>query len=90
MLGMFTLARVALFIFQTPIETLAVGGAKGVRDVVFALYAVWPALLLYQVTDTAGGYEALRHGITRFSGNEPFVVLALGWVFRLFFRVLRV
>lgn len=86
MLGMFTAAAVALLIFQTPLETLAVGGAKGVWDAVFILYVVWPALLLYQVTDKAGGYEALRQGITRFSRNELFVVLALGWVFSSFLQ----
>lgn len=86
MFGMFTAAGIALFVFQTPLETLAVGGAKGVWDAVFILYVVWPALLLYQVTDKAGGYEALRQGITRFSRNELFVVLALGWVFSSFLQ----
>lgn len=84
--GMFTAAAIALFVFQTPLDTLAVGGAKGVWDAVFILYVVWPALLLYQVTDQAGGYEALRQGITRFSRNELFIVLALGWVFSSFLQ----
>ncbi|QYX56438.1 L-lactate permease [Roseovarius sp. SCSIO 43702] len=86
MFGMFTAAAVSLLVFQTPLETLAVGGAKGVWDALFILYVVWPALLLYQVTDQAGGYEALRQGITRFSRNELFVVLALGWVFSSFLQ----
>lgn len=86
MFGMFAAAGVSLFAFQTPLETLAVGGAKGVWDALFILYVVWPALLLYQVTDQAGGYEALRQGITRFSRNELFVVLALGWVFSSFLQ----
>ena len=86
MLGMFTAAAISLLAFQTPLETLAVGGAKGVWDAVFILYVVWPALLLYQVTDQAGGYEALRQGITRFSRNELFVVIALGWVFSSFLQ----
>ena len=52
----------------------------------FILYVVWPALLLYRVTDQAGGYEALRQGITRFSRNELFLVVALGWVFSSFLQ----
>lgn len=84
--GMFAAAAIALFVFQTPLETLAVGGAKGVWDAVFILYVIWPALLLYQVTDQAGGYDALRRGITRFSRNELFVVIALGWVFSSFLQ----
>lgn len=86
MVGMFTAAAVALFAFQTPWDTLAVGGAKGVWDAVFILYVVWPALLLYQVTDQAGGYQALRQGIVRFSRNELFIVVALGWVFSSFLQ----
>jgi lactate permease len=85
-MGMFAAAAVALFVFDTPWETLAVASAKGVWDAIFILYVVWPALLLYQVTDQAGGYDALRQGITRFSRNELFIVIALGWVFSSFLQ----
>jgi lactate permease len=85
-MGMFTAAAVALFAFATPLETVAVASAKGIWDAIFILYVVWPALLLYQVTDQAGGYDALRQGITRFSRNELFVVIALGWVFASFLQ----
>ncbi|MGD9617923.1 MAG: L-lactate permease [Alphaproteobacteria bacterium] len=85
-MGMFTAAAVALFAFATPWETVAVASAKGVWDAIFILYVVWPALLLYQVTDKAGGYNALRQGITRFSRNDLFIVVALGWVFSSFLQ----
>lgn len=84
--GMFAAAAVAYFVFATPWETIAIAGAKGVWDAIFILYVVWPALLLYQVTDQAGGYDALRQGITRFSRNELFLVVALGWVFSSFLQ----
>src|SRR3954453_20324544 len=76
-MGMFTAAAVAVLAFATPWETVAVASAKGVWDAIFILYVVWPALLLYQVTDQAGGYDALRQGITRFSRNDLFIVVAL-------------
>lgn len=85
-MGMFAAASVALLAFRTPWETVAVAGAKGVWDAVFILYVVWPALLLYQVTQQAGAFDALREGITRFSRNELFVVVALGWVFSSFLQ----
>lgn len=85
-MGMFTAAAVALFAFAAPWETIAIASAKGVWDAVFILCVVWPALLLYQVTDQAGGYDALRQGITRFSRNELFIVVALGWVFSSFLQ----
>src|SRR5690554_1060618 len=85
-MGMFVAAGVALLAFQTPWETLAVASGKGVWDAIFILYVIWPALLLYQVTDRAGGYDALRQGITRFSRNELFIIIALGWVFSSFLQ----
>jgi lactate permease len=85
-MGMFAAGAVALFAFATPWETIAIASAKGVWDAIFILFVVWPALLLYQVTDKAGGYDALRQGIARFSRNELFIVVALGWVFSSFLQ----
>lgn len=84
--GMFIAAAVALFVFQTPIDTLAVAGAKGVWDSASILFVIWAALLLYHVMNKAGGYEALRQGIVSFSRNELFIVVALGWVFTSFLQ----
>jgi lactate permease len=84
--GMLVAGLGALALFRTPLETLTVAGAKGVWDAVFILYVVWPALLLYQVIDRAGGFDALRKGISRFSRNRLFLVLGLGWVFASFFQ----
>jgi lactate permease len=76
-IAMFIAGIVALIAFSTPWDTLAVAGGKGVWDAIFILYVVWPALFLYQVTKQAGAYDALRQGITRFSRNELFIILAL-------------
>lgn len=84
--AMFVAGLLALFAFRTPLTTLAVASAKGVWDAIFILYVMWPALLLYQITKQAGGYDALRHGISRFSRNDLFVILGLGWVFSSFLQ----
>lgn len=85
-MAMFVAAIVALVAFQTPWDTLAVAGAKGVWDAIFILYVMWPALLLYHLTKNSGAYDALRQGIARFSRNELFIVLALSWVFASFLQ----
>jgi lactate permease len=85
-MAMFIAAIVALVAFRTPVETLAVAGGKGVWDAIFILYVIWPALLLYQVTRQAGAYDALRQGISHFSRNELFIILALSWVFASFLQ----
>jgi lactate permease len=84
--GMFLGIAIALVAFRTPWETLAVAGGKGVWDALFILFVVWPALLLYRVVDRAGGFAALREGITAFTSNELFLVLGFGWVFASFLQ----
>ena len=84
--GMFVAAAIALLVFRTPLETLAVAGAKGVWDSASILFVIWPALLLYHIMSRAGGYDAMRQGIISFSRNELFVVIALGWVFTCFLQ----
>lgn len=85
-MAMFTAGIVAFLAFRTPWETLAIAGAKGVWDAIFILYVIWPALLLYQITKQAGAYDALRQGISKFSRNELFIILALSWVFASFLQ----
>jgi lactate permease len=84
--GMFLAAILAVVFFRTPLETLAAALGAGVWDAVFVLLVVWPALLLYRMTDAAGGFVALREGIRRFSRNQLFLVLAFGWVFASFLQ----
>ena len=50
------------------------------------LYVMVPALLLYHLTKASGAYDALRQGISRFSRNELFIILALSWVFASFLQ----
>jgi lactate permease len=84
--GMFVAAAIAFFAYQAPWETMAVAGAKGVWDAIFILYVVWPALLLYRITQRAGAFESLRRGIETFTSNSLFLVLAFGWVFASFLQ----
>jgi lactate permease len=85
-IGMFVAAGIAFFVYQAPWETMAVAGAKGVWDAIFILYVVWPALLLYRITERAGAFQALREGIEQFTSNNLFLVLAFGWVFASFLQ----
>ncbi len=84
--GLFLAAAIALLLFRTPWETLAVASGKGVWDAIFILYVVWPALILYRMADRAGAFVAIREGIERYSENQLFLVLALGWVFASFLQ----
>lgn len=77
---------VALVLFRTSSEVLAVAVGKGVWDAVFILYVIWPALLLYRIADNAGAFDSLSRGIERFSRNKLFLILAFGWIFSSFLQ----
>lgn len=84
--GIFIAAGVAVFAFEASARALSVASARGVWDAVPILYVIWPALLLYQIMNQSGGYDALRRGISRMSRNELFIIVALGWVFTSFLQ----
>lgn len=74
------------FMFEAPLETLAVGFGKGLWEAFFILLVVWFALLLYHLTDEAGAFTVIREEIQKHSENYLFLVLAFGWVFASFLQ----
>jgi lactate permease len=85
-IGLLLAVALAMIAFEAPLETVAVAAGKGVWDAIFILLVVWPALLLYQVTKEARGFESIRLGIQEHSRNRLYLVLAFGWVFASFLQ----
>lgn len=85
-IGFFVGAILALLLFQTPLETIAVATVKGFWDAVFILYIVWTALLLYEVVKTAGVFETFQREISEFTPNRLVQYLAFALVFVLFLQ----
>ena len=79
-LALFLAAAVALLLFRTPFETLAAATGKGIWDAIFVLYVIWPALILYNVSNEAGAFNAIQHGLRRLMPDRLLVVLAFAWV----------
>ena len=71
---------VALLLFRTPLQTLAVATGKGIWDAIFVLYVIWPALILYNVSNEAGAFDAMQRGLRRLMPDRLLVVLAFSWV----------
>ncbi len=71
---------IATLLFQTPLKTIAVAAGKGIWDAIFILYVVWPALILYQVANGAGAFDAIRRGVLRLIPDRLLVVLVFAWV----------
>ncbi|MGD9617928.1 MAG: L-lactate permease [Alphaproteobacteria bacterium] len=77
---------VATTLFQTPLRTIAVAAGKGIWDAIFILYVVWPALILYQVANGAGAFEAIRQGVLRLIPDRLLVILVFAWVLTSFIQ----
>ena len=74
------------FMFEAPLDNLAVGFGKGLWEAFFILLVVWFALLLYHVTDESGSFKVIREEVQNHSQNYLFLVLAFGWVFASFLQ----
>ncbi|RJQ53590.1 MAG: L-lactate permease [Actinobacteria bacterium] len=85
-IGFFVAAALAWLVFRSGFSVLSVAVAKGIWDAIFILYVVWPALLLYQITDVAGAFDVFRKGIQRYTKSRLILVLAFGWVFASFLQ----
>ncbi len=55
--------------------------AKGVWSAVSIMLVVFPAVMLYETSLAACGFEAIRRYLTRIVPNRLLQVLALGWCF---------
>ncbi len=76
----------AIFLFNTPLETLAVAAGKGIWDAIFVLYVIVPALILYHVTEGASAFESIQSGIRKFIPDRLLVVLTFAWVLSSFIQ----
>jgi lactate permease len=70
----------AVLLFRTPMQTLAAAAGKGIWDAIFVLYVIWPALILYNVSNEAGAFQAMQRGLRRLMPDRLLVVLAYAWV----------
>ncbi len=84
--GYFLAATLALTLFQSSPALVALQSVKGVWDALFIAYVIAPALLLYEISDEAGAFGAIRRGIEAITPNVLLHILAFGWVFPSFLQ----
>lgn len=77
---------VAWWLLDTPPETLAVAAGKGIWDAIFIVYVIWPSLILYNVANEAGAFDAIQKGVRMLMPDRLLMVLAFGWVLASFIQ----
>lgn len=85
-IGVVTAALVAGLFYGADLGLIALESAKGIWNAIIVLYVIWPAILLYEVTQAAGAFEVFKRGMQKFTPNELLQIMALGWVFTSFLQ----
>ncbi len=71
----------AIFLYKAPASLIAVEAGKGLWSAITVLLVVWPAILIYEVSDHVKAFSAFRVGMQKFTPNELLQVIMVGWVF---------
>jgi lactate permease len=72
---------VAALAFGLTPQVLWISQAKGLLLSLYVLAVLWPALLLYNVVNQAGGIRALAQVLERAITFRPLLLVALAWAF---------
>ena len=72
------------FFYQGGAALLAVEAGKSLWNALIIILIVWTAILLYQVSQTAGAFSVIRQRMRSLMPNELLLVLFMGWIFESF------
>jgi lactate permease len=72
---------VALAAFGMSMHGIGAMTAKGIWKGIGICWIIWPAILIYEVSQEADAFSPLRSGMTRLLPHPLVQVLALGWAF---------
>ncbi len=76
----------ALCYFRCGLPLLAQESCKGLWNALAILLVVFTAVLLYELCNTAGAFEAMQWGLQRLTKHELMLLLLLGYVFPSFLQ----
>ncbi|MDR3211503.1 MAG: L-lactate permease [Planctomycetota bacterium] len=86
-LASFALAVVvALSFYQASPEHVGDEILKGVWNSISIIIVIFPAILIYEISRSAGAFPAIRQGITTLIPDHLLQVLTLGWCFSSFLQ----
>lgn len=71
----------AIFIFKSDIKLIYYEILKGLWSSFTVLLVVWPAILLFEIVNSAKAFDAFRYGIKSYISNELLLIMSIGWVF---------
>lgn len=80
-IGLFTGLAVAAIFFELTTSTLLASQIKGLVVSVLVLVILWPALMLYNLVDQAGGIAATARALRKLITDHGLLLIMLTWAF---------
>jgi lactate permease len=77
---------IGVTMYKAPLDLIALESAKGIWNAITVIIVIWPAILVFEVTNEANAFDAFRKGMQKFSPNELLQIIAVGWVFASFLQ----
>jgi lactate permease len=73
-------------VFKADALLIVYESLKGIWSTISVLIIVWPAILIYEVVNSAKAFSVIKNGLQKFTPNELIRVIAIGWVFTSFLQ----
>lgn len=85
-IGLLAAFIIAIVFYKSNFELIALESAKGIWTSLNVIFIILPAILIYEITNEAKAFDAIRNGLKQFTSNELLQVMAIGWVFASFLQ----
>lgn len=71
---------------ELTLSHVSMGISSGVQTAVSILYAIWPAIFLYDIMREAGAFDVISTAVQRLTQDQLIVVLMFSWVLSSFLQ----
>jgi lactate permease len=80
-IGLLAAFIISIVFYKSNLELVGLESAKGIWTSLVVIVIILPAILIYEVTNEAKAFDAIRNGLKKFTANELLQIMAIGWVF---------
>ncbi len=71
----------ATLVYQLNLNQLWIASGKGAALSLYVILIIVGAVILYNIVDISGGFEAIKHFIKSLGGNRALQFIGLSWAF---------
>ena len=85
-MGLLAAFIISIVFYKSNFELIGLESAKGIWTSLNVIFIILPAILIYEITNEAKAFDAIRNGLKKVTSNELLQIIAIGWVFASFLQ----